>query len=96
MLLPVSQVAPFPVEVEWVREIEGVPMHTYVDWMATCYAITCTGLPAISVPAGFTPGGLPIGLQIVGRRGHDRAVLELAYAFELRTRCAERRPRLAI
>ena len=96
LLLPVSQVAPFPVEVEWVREIEGVPMHTYVDWMATCYAITCTGLPAISVPAGFTPGGLPIGLQIVGRRGHDRAVLELAYAFELRTRCAERRPRLAI
>jgi amidase len=89
-------VAPFPIEVEWVREIEGEPMHTYIDWMATCYAITCTGLPAISVPAGFTPDGLPIGLQIVGRRGSDRAVLELAHAFEQRTRFGERRPPIAI
>jgi amidase len=96
LLLPVSQVAPFPVEVEWVREIEGEPMRTYIDWMATCYAITCTGLPAISVPAGFTPGGLPIGLQIVGRRGRDRDVLELAYALEERTRFGERRPPIAI
>ena len=95
LLLPVSQVAPFPVEIEWVREIEGQPMHTYIDWMATCYAISCTGLPAISVPAGFTPDGLPIGLQIVGRRGRDRDVLELAHAFELRTRFGERRPPIA-
>jgi amidase len=92
LLLPVVQVAPFPVEVEWVREIAGEPMHTYVDWMATCYAVSCTGLPAISVPCGFTTEGLPIGLQIVGPRGRDRAVLELAHAFEQRTRCAERRP----
>jgi amidase len=95
LLLPVSQVAPFPVEVEWVREIDGEPMHTYIDWMATCYAISCTGLPAISVPAGFTPAGLPIGLQIVGRRGRDRDVLELAHAFERRTQFGERRPPLA-
>ena len=67
LLLPVSQVVPFPVEVEWVREIEGVRMPTYIDWMATCYAVSCTGLPAISVPCGFTPGGLPVGLQIVGQ-----------------------------
>jgi len=96
LLLPVSQVAPFPVEVEWVREIEGEPMHTYVDWMATCYAITCTGLPAISVPAGFTSEGLPVGVQIVGRRGRDRDVLELANAFELKTRSSLRRPPLAV
>jgi amidase len=96
LLLPVSQVAPFPVEVEWVREIEGEPMHTYIDWMATCYAITCTGLPAISVPAGFTREGLPIGLQIVGRRGRDREVLELAHAFERSTPSSSRRPPLAI
>jgi amidase len=95
LLLPVSQVAPFPIEVEWVREIEGEPMHTYIDWMATCYAITCTGLPAISVPAGFTPDGLPVGLQIVGRRGRDRDVLELAHAFEQRTRFGERHPPIA-
>jgi len=95
LVLPVSQVAPFPLEIEWVREIEGEPMHTYIDWMATCYAITCTGLPAISVPVGFTPEGLPIGLQIVGRRGRDRDVLELAHAVELRTRSSSRRPPLA-
>ncbi len=95
LLLPVSQVVPFPVEVEWVHEIEGVPMPTYIDWMATCYAVSCTGLPAISVPCGFTPGGLPVGLQIVGRRGRDRDVLELAHAFERETRFAERRPPIA-
>jgi amidase len=95
LVLPVAQVVPFPVEVEWVREIEGVAMSTYVDWMATCYAVSCTGLPAISVPAGFTPAGLPVGLQIVGRRGRDRDVLALAQAFERATRFAERRPALA-
>jgi amidase len=94
LVLPVSQVVPFPVEVEWVREIEGVAMGTYVDWMATCYAVSCTGLPAISVPSGFTPLGLPVGLQIVGRRGRDRDVLALARAFERATRFAERRPAL--
>jgi amidase len=93
LVLPVSQVAPFPIEVEWVREINGVTMNTYIDWMATCYAITLTGLPAISVPCGLTPGGLPIGLQIVGRRHRDLDVLKLAHAFEQATRLTRtRRP----
>ena len=96
LVLPVSQVAPFPVEVEWVREIEGVRMETYIDWMATCYAITCTGLPAISIPCGFTAAGLPIGLQIVGAPQRDFAVLQLARAFELATQHARRRPPIAI
>jgi amidase len=90
--LPVVQVVPFAVETEWVRAIEGVAMTTYIDWMATCYAISCTGLPAISVPCGFTADGLPIGLQIVGGRGRDLEVLRLAYAFEQATRFAHRRP----
>lgn len=92
LVLPVSQVAPFPVETRWVQEIEGVPMKTYIDWMATCYAITLTGLPAASVPAGFTPEGLPVGLQIVGRHQQDFAVLQLAHAFEQATAVARRRP----
>jgi amidase len=95
LALPVVQVAPFAVETQWVREIEGVPMPTYIDWMATCYAISCTGLPAISVPCGFTPDGLPVGLQIVGRRGRDFDVLQLAYALEQATHHALRRPPLA-
>jgi amidase len=94
LLLPVVQVLPFPVEVEWVREIEGARMSTYVDWMATCYAVSCTGLPALSVPCGFAATGLPVGLQIVGRRGRDRDVLELAHAFERQTQFAQRRPAL--
>ena len=86
LVLPVSQVAPFPVEVEWVKEINGVKMDTYIDWMPTCYAITLTGLPALSVPCGFTPDGLPIGLQIVDRHHRDLDVLKLAHAFEQATR----------
>jgi amidase len=96
LALPVVQVAPFAVETQWVREIEGVAMPTYIDWMASCYAISCTGLPAVSVPCGFTPQGLPIGLQIVGRRNRDFEVLQLAHAFEQATRHALRRPPLAV
>jgi amidase len=95
LALPTVQVLPFPIEIEWVREIEGVPMRTYVDWMATCYAITCLGAPAVSVPCGFSPDGLPVGLQLVGRRGRDLEVLQLARAFEQATRFASRRPPLA-
>jgi amidase len=95
LALPVAQVVPFAVETEWVRAIEGQPMTTYIDWMATCYAISCTGLPAISVPCGFSAEGLPIGLQIVGRKGRDLDVLQLAHAFERATRFAERRPPIA-
>jgi amidase len=91
LVLPVSQVAPFPIDVEWVKEINGVRMDTYIDWMATCYVITLTGLPAISVPCGFTPSGLPIGLQIVGRHHRDLDVLKLAHAFEQATQVARKR-----
>ncbi|HEU0179370.1 MAG TPA: amidase [Blastocatellia bacterium] len=95
LILPVSQVAPFSVETEWVREINGVKMESYVDWMATCYAITLTGLPAISVPCGFTGDGLPIGLQIVGRHQRDFDVLQLAFAFEQATQYGTIRPAVA-
>jgi amidase len=95
LILPVSQVAPFPVETDWVREINGIRMETYIDWMATCWAITITDLPAISVPCGFTAGGLPVGLQIVGRHRREMDVLSLAYAFEQSTRYGSIRPALA-
>jgi amidase len=96
LLLPVSQVAPFPVEVDWVREINGTRMETYIDWMATCCAITVTGLPAISVPGGFTKDGLPIGLQIVGRHQREFDVLQLAFAFEQATQHGKTRPSIAM
>lgn len=80
-MLPVTQVMPFDVELEYPREINGVTMTTYIDWMKSCYVISATGCPAISVPAGFSADGLPIGLQILGRHRDDFGVLQLASAF---------------
>ena len=65
LLAPVSQVPPFPVESEYPTEVAGVPMRDYVEWMGSAYLISVTGCPALSVPAGFTPGGLPVGVQMV-------------------------------
>ncbi|MGA2453912.1 MAG: amidase [Solirubrobacteraceae bacterium] len=92
LVLPVSQVLPFPVEVDWVREIEGEPMEHYVAWQRTCSRITVTAHPAIGVPGGFTAGGLPVGLQIVGRYRDERNLLRLAQAFESATGFGLRRP----
>ena len=60
-------------------------MNNYIDWMRSCYYITVTGHPAISVPCGFTEQGLPVGIQIVGRYRDDFGVLQLAKAFESAT-----------
>jgi len=92
---PVAQVPPFDVSQAWVTEINGQRMHTYVDWMRSCYFITVTGLPAVSVPSGFSAEGLPIGLQLVGRHQDDFGLLQLAHAFEERTGFWKTRPSLA-
>ena len=93
---PVSQVVPFPVDVEYPIEIEGVRFDNYIDWMKSCYYVSVIAHPAISVPAGFTPGGLPVGLQLVGRYRDDFGVLSVAHAFEQATRVGERRPPAAL
>jgi len=94
LVLPVTQVVPFDVDLPYVNEIEGEPMKTYLDWMRSCYYITATGHPAISVPCGFTGDGLPVGVQIVGRYRDDWGVLQLAYAFQEATQVWKRRPPL--
>jgi amidase len=94
LVCPVNQLPPFPAELEWPREIDGTKLENYLDWMKSCYYITITSHPAISVPAGFTPDGLPVGLQIVGRYREDFSVLQLAHAFESATGVWKRRPAL--
>ena len=95
LVSPVSQVPPFDVEQRYVTEICEERMDTYIDWMRSCYYVSVTGLPAVSVPCGFTREGLPVGVQIVGRYRDDFGVLQLAHAFERATRHHERRPPLA-
>ena len=92
LILPAAQVTPFGIETEWVDEIDGVKLPTYIDWMTVCCAISVTGLPAISVPAGFTPTGLPVGLQIVGKPRGDLDLLRVAHAFEQATMHHQRQP----
>jgi len=91
-VLPVTQVAPFDVGIEYPKEIAGTPMTTYIDWMRSCWYVTFMSNPAISVPAGFTSAGLPVGIQIVGRARGEWSVLHLAHAFEEATRHGARRP----
>jgi len=95
LLIPTVQVPPFDVTQPYVTEIEGVRLPTYIDWMRVCSDITVTALPAISVPAGFTDDGLPVGLQIVGRHQDEWGVLQIAHAFEQATGFHRRRPPLA-
>ena len=94
LVLPVSQVPPFPADQEYPADINGQVQKTYLDWMRSAYFIPVTGCPAMSVPAGFTAEGWPVGIQIVVRPNAERHLLQIAKAFERATRTGERRPSL--
>ncbi|SHN45871.1 amidase [Cryptosporangium aurantiacum] len=96
LIAPVSQVAPFDVDEEYPRIVAGQEQHSYLDWMRSAYHVTVLGAPAISVPAGFTPDGLPVGLQIVTRPRSDLLTLQVAAAFEAATGHGRRRPPLDV
>ncbi|SES80155.1 amidase [Nonomuraea wenchangensis] len=94
LIAPVSQVPPFPVEHPYVSEINGQELPDYLAWMRSAYWISVLHAPAASVPAGFTPEGLPVGVQIVGAPFADARVLRVARAFEQATGHGQRRPLL--
>ena len=92
LICAVNQVPPFDAAIDWPHEVDGVKMETYLDWMKSAYWISATFCPAISVPAGFSDDGLPVGIQIVGGYREDFGVLQLAHAFEQMTQFGKRRP----
>ncbi len=92
LLAPVVQVLPFPVEETYPRAVAGTPMHNYIEWMKSCYFVSAAGLPAASVPFGFSSSGLPVGLQVIGPHRQDWRVLQLAYAIEQETQLWTRHP----
>lgn len=94
-VLPTTQLSPFDVNTPYPTEIAGVKFDSYIDWMKSCWYISATGNPAASVPAGFTPELLPVGVQIVGRDKADFSVLQMAHAFEQATGFGKKHPTIA-
>jgi amidase len=91
-ICPVNQVLPFDLKTPYPTQIDGTQLNTYLDWMMSACRITMTSHPAASAPVAFADNGLPVGMQIVGRYGCEREVLQLVHAVELPL--AERIPRL--
>jgi amidase len=91
LALPTSQVPPFDVELDWPRTVDGEEMATYIDWMRSCCDISVTGCPAVTMPAAFTPDGLPVGVQFVGRPRGDVDLLRFARVWERAHPVGERR-----
>jgi amidase len=92
VVLPTAQVWPFPAEWRWPEEIAGRQMDTYHRWMEVVVPASLIGLPALSVPVGFSAEGLPMGMQIIGRSGDDAGVLAIGQAWHRATEWPQRRP----
>jgi amidase len=82
LALPAAPVPAPPAEDEWVREIDGVVHYRYFEWQRCASRVTVMAHPALVTPIGFTPGGLPVGIQLVGRHRGDRELLACGAAIE--------------
>ena len=94
LALPSAQVFPFDADVHWPESIDGRAMDTYHRWMEVVIGGTLAGVPVVNVPVGFDDRGRPMGMQLIGPFGEDRAVLELAMAYEASTDFLDARPQL--
>ena len=95
LVLPSAQVWPFDVSQPYPTQINGVRMDTYHRWMQVTLPVSLIGLPALAVPAGFGATGLPMGMQLFGKRGSDAELLSLGAAYHAATRWPQTRPALA-
>jgi amidase len=91
LALPTAQLFPFDAETHWPKEINGRAMDTYHRWMEVVTPATLSGCPTINVPVGFNEAGLPMGMQIIGPHHADRAVLQIAHAYEQATGWVQKR-----
>ncbi|MEQ8354493.1 MAG: amidase family protein [Kiloniellaceae bacterium] len=82
LICPVASVQPFDKTQLFPEQIDGVPLETYISWIAITYGLTLAGHPVLVLPCGLDEEGLPFGLQIVGRRGRDADLLRLGLALE--------------
>ena len=92
LALPSAQMFPFDAELHWPDAIAGTMMDTYHRWMEVVVPASLTGLPALCVPAGFGEAGTPMGLQLIGHRGRDAAVLALGRDYEAATNWISQEP----
>jgi amidase len=91
---PSTQVLPFDATLRFPTAIADSELENYLDWMRSACLISATGLPALSVPAGFSDSGLPVGMQLVMNHGEDFELLRVGYAFEQATGFARQAPAL--
>jgi amidase len=92
LVCPTAIVPPFDVDVRYVEEVDGVRFDNYVAWIGITFALTLTACPVLSVPAGFTASGLPVGLQIMAPPRADAAALAAGELLEQASGIAKRLP----
>ncbi|MFT6674048.1 MAG: amidase [Sulfitobacter sp.] len=92
LVMPSAQLWPFDVTWEYPKQIAGVEMDSYHRWMQVVIPASLLGLPVVNIPIGFGVNGLPAGLQLIGPRGSDARLLQLAQGWHQATHWPQQRP----